>query len=82
MGLIGMLWGIVSVLWMMLAFIPLLGWGNWFMIPFAGVGLIISGLGYALTALPHRGRARAGLWLNGLAIVIGVLRLHLGGGII
>lgn len=82
MGLIGLLWGVVSMLWMLLAFVPLLGWGNWFMIPFASVGLIISGLGYAMTSAEHRGRARVGLWLNGLAILIGILRLHLGGGIL
>ena len=42
MGLISVLWGIVAMLWMVLAFIPLLGWGNWFMIPFAVVGAIIA----------------------------------------
>ena len=35
MGLISVLWGIVAMLWMVLAFIQLLGWGNWFMIPFS-----------------------------------------------
>jgi hypothetical protein len=82
MGLIGLLWGLVSVLGTLLAFIPLLGWGNWFMIPFSAIGLVISGIGYALTSLPHRGRAHAGLWLNGIAILIGFVRLHLGGGIL
>ncbi len=82
MGLIGLLWGIGSLLWMLLAFIPLLGWGNWFMIPFATVGLIISGIGYAITSPAHRGRANVGLWLNGLAILIGLMRLSLGGGIL
>ena len=82
MGLIGFLWGIVSLLWMLLAFIPLLGWGNWFMIPFATVGLIVSGIGYAITSPARRGRANVGLWLNGLAILIGLMRLSLGGGII
>ena len=82
MGLIGLLWGIASLLWMVLAFIPLLGWGNWFMIPFATVGLSISGVGYALTSPARRGRANAGLWLNGLAILFGLLRLGLGGGIL
>ncbi len=82
MGLIGLLWGIGSMLWTLLAFIPLLGILNWPMIPFASIGLIISGLGYALTSPEHRGRARVGLWLNGLAILIGIVRLHLGGGIL
>ena len=35
MGLISLLWGIVALLWMIVALIPLLGWGNWFLIPFA-----------------------------------------------
>ncbi len=82
MGLIGLLWGIGSLLLTMLVFIPLLGAGNWLTIPFAVVGLIVSGLGYAMTSPMHRGRARAGLWLNGIAILIGIVRLHLGGGII
>lgn len=82
MGLIGLLWGIGSMLWMLLAFIPLLGWANWFMIPFAGVGLVISGLGYAVTSPQQRGRARVGLWLNAIAILLGVVRLHLGGGLL
>lgn len=82
MGLIGLLWGIGSMLWALLAFIPLLGILNWLMIPFAGIGLIISGVGYAMTSFERRGRARAGLWLNGLAILIGIVRLHLGGGIL
>lgn len=30
MGVISLIWGIVALLWMLLAFIPLLGWGNWF----------------------------------------------------
>ena len=82
MGLIGLLWGIVSLLGMLLAFIPLLGWGNWLTIPFAVCGLIVSGIAYALTSPAHRGRATAGLWLNIIAIVIGLMRLSLGGGVI
>ncbi len=40
MGLISLLWGILALLWMILALIPLLGWGNWFLIPFAAVGAV------------------------------------------
>jgi hypothetical protein len=82
MGLISMLWGIFALLWMMLAFIPLLGWGNWFMIPFAVIGAIIAAIGIALTSPEKRGRAKAGLILNALAIVVGAIRLSLGGGIL
>lgn len=82
MGLISVIWGIVALLWMIVAFIPLLGWGNWFMIPFAVVGAIIAAIGIALTTPEKRGRAKAGLVLNGVAIVVGALRLSLGGGIL
>lgn len=82
MGLISLLWGIVALLWMILAFIPLLGWGNWFVIPFAAVGAIIAAIGLLFTSAPNRGRAKTGLILNGLVIVVGVVRLSLGGGVI
>jgi hypothetical protein len=82
MGLISLLWGIVALLWMVLAFIPLLGWGNWFLIPFAAVGAVIAAIGILLTSPGNRGRAKTGLLLNAIVIVVGVLRLVLGGGIV
>lgn len=82
MGVISLVWGIVALLWMLLAFIPLLGWGNWFMIPFAAVGAIIAAIGMLFTRSQNRGRAKTGLILNGIAIVVGVIRLGLGGGFI
>ena len=82
MGLISVLWGIFAMLWMLLALVPLLGWGNWFLIPFAAVGAIIAALGMVFSAAGRNGRAKAGLILNGLVIVVAVVRLHLGGGVI
>ena len=82
MGVISLVWGVVALLWMLLAFIPLLGWGNWFMIPFAVVGAIIAAIGLLFTRSENRGRAKTGLILNGIAIVVGVIRLGLGGGFI
>ena len=82
MGLISLIWGIVALLWMILAFIPLLGWGNWFLIPFAAVGAIIAAIGIALTPPASRGRAKTGLLLNGVVIVVAVVRLGIGGGLI
>ena len=82
MGLISLLWGIVSIVWMVLALIPLLGWGNWFLIPFAAVGAIIGAIGNAITSPGNRGRAKAGLVLNAIAIIVGIVRLNLGMGII
>ena len=82
MGLISLLWGVVAMLWMLLALIPRLGWGNWFLIPFAAIGAIIAAIGIAITSREKRGRAKAGLVLNAIVIVVAVVRLHLGGGLI
>lgn len=82
MGLISLLWGIVAMIWMVIALVPLLGWGNWFLIPFAALGAVIAAIGIAITRSGHRGRAKAGLILNGIVIVVGIFRLSLGGGVI
>lgn len=82
MGIISLVWGIFALLWMLLAFVPLLGWGNWFMIPFAVVGAILAAIGIAVTDPAKRGRAKAGLLLNAVAIVAGAIRLLLGGGVL
>lgn len=82
MGLISLLWGIVAMIWMVIVLIPLLGWGNWFLIPFAAIGAVIAAIGIAITRAENRGRAKAGLVLNGIAIVVGIVRLGIGGGII
>ena len=82
MGLISLLWGIVAMIWMVVALIPFLGWGNWFLIPFAAIGAVIAAIGIALTRAENRGRAKTGLVLNGIVIIVGVVRLMLGGGVI
>lgn len=53
------------------AFLPLLGWANWFIIPLAVIGLVVG----------LASRDKSGRNLNIVVIVIGVLRLSLGGGI-
>jgi len=82
MGLISLIWGAFSILWMLVALIPLLGWGNWFMIPFAAIGALIGAVGIAITPRERRGLAKAGLILNAIAIVVGIFRLNLGGGLL
>jgi hypothetical protein len=82
MGLISLLWGIVAMIWMVIALIPLLGWGNWFLLPVAAVGAVIAAIGIAITRPEHRGRAKTGLILNGIVIVVGIFRLSIGGGVI
>jgi NADH:ubiquinone oxidoreductase subunit K len=82
MGLISLLWGIVAMVLMFVGLVPLLGWSNWLVIPFAGVGAIIAAIGIMLTSSEKRGRAKAGLILNAIVIVVAAVRLSMGGGII
>lgn len=82
MGLISLLWGIVAMLWMIFALIPLLGITNWLLIPFAAIGAVIAAIGIAMTAREKRGRAKAGLVLNAIVILVAIVRLNLGGGLI
>lgn len=82
MGLISLLWGIVAMILMILALIPLLGAANWLVIPFAAVGAIIAAIGILFTRTEKRGRAKAGLLLNGIVIIVGIVRLSLGGGVL
>jgi hypothetical protein len=82
MGLISVLWGVVAMIWMVLALIPLLGWANWFLIPFAAVGAIIAAIGILFTSNARTGRAKTGLLLNGIVIVVAIVRLGIGGGIL
>jgi hypothetical protein len=82
MGVISVVWGIVAMLLMLPALVPLLGWGNWLLIPFATVGVLIAAIGILVTRREQRGRAKAGLLLNGLVILVAIVRLNLGGGLI
>ena len=64
--------GMLALILVVVAFIPLLGWANWIIIPIAVVGL-------ALGAMSDKTSGRN---LNMVVIGIGVLRLVLGGGIL
>ena len=64
--------GLVALIGALVAFLPLLGWANWLIIPLAIVG---AGVGVL-------SRSTSGRNLNLLVIVIGVVRLMLGGGIL
>ena len=82
MGLISLLWGIVALFWMVLALIPVVGITNWLLIPFAAIGAVIAAIGIALTSRERRGRAKTGLVLNVVAILVAVVRLSIGGGLL
>ncbi len=64
--------GIVALGLALIAFIPFLGWANWFIIPVAIIGLAL-GLSSGQTS---------GRNLNALVIAVGLFRLWIGWGII
>jgi hypothetical protein len=63
--------GFVALVLAVIAFIPLLGWANWFIIPLAMIGAVVGLIS----------RGTAGRNLNLFVIVLGIVRLMLGGGI-
>jgi hypothetical protein len=72
LNLVSLIIGAVSLLLAVVAFLPLLGWANWLIIPLAIVG---AGIG-AVSG------STAGRNLNIVVVLIGVLRLFLGGGLL
>lgn len=72
LNVVSLLIGAVALLFAVIAFLPLLGWANWLIIPLAIIGAVVGMLS----------RSTAGRNLNLFVILIGVIRLSLGGGII
>jgi hypothetical protein len=71
-NILSLIIGLVALVFAVIAFLPLLGWANWLIIPLAVVG---AGLGMI-------SRSTAGRNLNLFVIVVGIVRLMLGGGIL
>ena len=72
LNIVSIIIGVVAFLFALVAFIPLLGWLNWLIIPLALIGTVVG-----MASSSNSGRN-----LNLFVIVVGVLRLMLGGGII
>ena len=72
LNLVSIIIGLVSLVFVAIAFLPLLGWANWLVVPLAVIGAAIGAMS----------RGTAGRNLNIFVIIIGVLRLMLGGGIL
>ena len=71
-NLVSIIIGIVALFVAAVAFLPLLGWVNWLVIPLAIIG----------AAVGFMSRGTAGRNLNVFVIIVGVVRLMLGGGIL
>ena len=72
LNLVSLIIGIVALIFAVIAFLPLLGWANWLIIPLAVIG----------AAVGMASKSKAGRNLNLFVIVVGVFRLMLGGGIV
>jgi hypothetical protein len=72
LNLVSLLIGALAFVLAIVAFIPFLGWANWLIIPLA-----ILGAGIGMVSDSNAGRN-----LNLFVIVVGALRLMLGGGLI
>ena len=72
LNLVSLLIGLVALICAVIAFLPLLGWANWLIIPLAVIG---AGVGQA-------SGSNGGRNLNLFVIIVGIVRLMLGGGIL
>lgn len=72
LNLVSLVIGAIALVCAAVAFLPLLGWVNWLIIPLAVIGAGVGAMS----------QGTAGRNLNLFVIVVGVLRLMLGGGII
>ena len=70
-NIVSLIIGAVALICAMIAFLPLLGWLNWLIIPLALIG---AGVGVV-------SKSNGGRNLNLFVIVVGIVRLMLGGGI-
>ena len=73
LNVVSLIIGVVALLCAMIAFIPLLGWLNWIIV----IPLAIIGAGVGVVSKSDAGRN-----LNLFVIVVGIVRLMLGGGIL
>ena len=71
-NLVSIIIGFVALICALVAFIPLLGWANWLIIPLAIIGAAIGMVS----------RGTAGRNLNLFVILVAIVRLSLGGGIL
>ncbi len=71
LNLLSILAGLLAAVLALVGLVPLLGWVNWFMLPVAFIGLVLGMLS----------SGTSGRNLNLVVLIIGGLRLMLGGGI-
>ena len=82
MSTLALVWGILAIIGFLVAFLPCLGSLNWLNVPFSAVGLVFSIVAASKAPPQSKGGATAGLILCAIAVIIGIARLWMGGGIL
>ena len=72
LNLLSVLIGAFALVLVIISFLPFLGWGNWLVIPLAVAGAAVGTFA----------ERKTGRNLNLLVILVGVVRLALGGGVL
>ena len=72
--------GILAIAGASVAFVPLLGWMNWGVIPFSVAGIVVSVIVTAASK-EDRGLTIAGIILCAIALLISIPRLIIGCGV-
>ena len=75
------IWGILALIGMVVGFFPCFGALNWINIPFAAIGLIISLMARQSSSEAQRGQISTGVIGCSIAILVGLFRLFIGGGV-
>jgi hypothetical protein len=70
-NIVSLIIGFVALILAVVAFLPLLGWANWLIIPLAVIGAAVGMIS----------AGKAGRNLNLFVIVVGIIRLMIGGGL-
>lgn len=81
LSIISLVWGMLAIIGMLVAFIPCFGSLNYLNIPFAVFGFLFSVLMLILSS-ERREYVVAGCVLCAIAIFLGAIRLVLGGGVL
>ncbi len=71
-NIISILIGVIALVFTFIGLVPLLGWTNWLILPFAGIGALFG-------LISSR---NSGMYFCLIVMAISALRLSLGGGII
>ncbi|HEY7530485.1 MAG TPA: hypothetical protein VIC56_07410 [Gemmatimonadota bacterium] len=83
MQVLALVWGLVVFAGFCVGLVPCLGWLNWGTIPLGIVGVVLGAVAMSRANRERQptGPALAGLLLSLVAVVLGSMRLVLGGGL-